>query len=214
MQPSKKIILDLCGGTGAWSKPYKDKGYDVRNITLPKYDIRGYEPPSGVYGILAAPPCPMFSIARNDKTAKIKRDFKVGLELVRACLDIIWECRCDEITNTKTSLQFWALENPRGYLRWFLGMPTTTFHPYEFGDPYTKETDIWGIFDAPVRNPTMPLRFGNSEQTFVKEVEHFSHLKEHQIPNGYKEQTGYTKRAILRSITPSGFSIAFFEANQ
>ena len=25
-----KIILDLCGGTGAWSKPYKDAGYDVR----------------------------------------------------------------------------------------------------------------------------------------------------------------------------------------
>ena len=26
----KKIILDLCGGTGSWSKPYKDAGYDVR----------------------------------------------------------------------------------------------------------------------------------------------------------------------------------------
>ncbi len=36
---SKKIILDLCGGTGAWSKPYADAGYDVRVITLPDYDI-------------------------------------------------------------------------------------------------------------------------------------------------------------------------------
>lgn len=25
-----KIILDLCGGTGSWSKPYRDAGYDVR----------------------------------------------------------------------------------------------------------------------------------------------------------------------------------------
>ena len=25
-----KIILDLCGGTGSWSKPYKENGYDVR----------------------------------------------------------------------------------------------------------------------------------------------------------------------------------------
>jgi ubiquinone/menaquinone biosynthesis C-methylase UbiE len=25
-----KVILDLCGGSGAWSKPYKDAGYDVR----------------------------------------------------------------------------------------------------------------------------------------------------------------------------------------
>ena len=34
-----KIILDLCGGTGAWSKPYKDAGYDVKLITLPKYNL-------------------------------------------------------------------------------------------------------------------------------------------------------------------------------
>jgi len=41
----KKIILDLCGGTGSWSKPYRDNGYDVRVITLPKYDFleRYYE---------------------------------------------------------------------------------------------------------------------------------------------------------------------------
>jgi hypothetical protein len=32
-----KIILDLCGGTGAWSKLYKDAGYDVRLITLPLF---------------------------------------------------------------------------------------------------------------------------------------------------------------------------------
>ena len=28
-----KIILDLCGGSGAWSAPYKAAGYDVRLIT-------------------------------------------------------------------------------------------------------------------------------------------------------------------------------------
>lgn len=26
MENKDKIILDLCGGTGAWSKPYKDAG--------------------------------------------------------------------------------------------------------------------------------------------------------------------------------------------
>lgn len=61
-----KIILDLCGGTGAWSKPYKDAGYDVRNITLPTYDITeeklvqwciSLKP----YGILFASPCEMWS---------------------------------------------------------------------------------------------------------------------------------------------------------
>ena len=34
-----KIILDLCGGTGAWSKPYSENGFDVKVITLPKNDV-------------------------------------------------------------------------------------------------------------------------------------------------------------------------------
>ena len=36
---SKKIILDLFAGTGAWSQPYLDAGYDVRRITLPEHDV-------------------------------------------------------------------------------------------------------------------------------------------------------------------------------
>lgn len=54
MQP--KIILDLCGGTGSWSRPWQLNGYDVRIITLPVYDVLTYEPPYNVWGILAAPP--------------------------------------------------------------------------------------------------------------------------------------------------------------
>ena len=56
MKESEKIILDLCGGTGSWSRFYKEAGYDVRVITLPKYDVLTYQPPENVYGILAAPP--------------------------------------------------------------------------------------------------------------------------------------------------------------
>ena len=37
------IVLDLCGGTGSWSKPYKDAGYDVRVITLPGYDVTYFD---------------------------------------------------------------------------------------------------------------------------------------------------------------------------
>lgn len=50
-----KTILDLCGGTGSWSRPWALKGYDVRVITLPGYDVRTYEPPDDVWGVLAAP---------------------------------------------------------------------------------------------------------------------------------------------------------------
>ncbi|MDR1001701.1 MAG: hypothetical protein LBL82_00300 [Oscillospiraceae bacterium] len=37
---SGKIILDLCGGSGAWSIPYKEAGYDVRVITLTAYPLK------------------------------------------------------------------------------------------------------------------------------------------------------------------------------
>ena len=103
---SKKIILDLCGGTGSWSLPYKNAGYKVITITLPDYDITKTQIKDGlitfignakshlviakeVYGILAAPPCTMFSFARTN--AKKPRDLKEGMECVRACLDIIWK---------------------------------------------------------------------------------------------------------------------------
>ena len=47
MDNSDKIILDLCGGTGAWSRPYREAGYDVRVITLPEYDVLTYAPQGG-----------------------------------------------------------------------------------------------------------------------------------------------------------------------
>jgi hypothetical protein len=214
MENKDKIILDLCGGTGAWSKPYKDNGYDVRLITYPDYDVRTYIPPKNVYGILAAPPCTHFSIARNDKLAKEKRDLRKGMELVYNCLRIIWECGYEPIYKKDNALKFWALENPKGYLKRFLGYPVLEFDPFEYGDGYTKRTCIWGLFNKPKKNIVSIEKHGNSEQTFVKEVEHFKHLKIHQIPEGYKEKTGYSLRKIMRSITPQGFAKAFYEANK
>lgn len=87
----RRIILDLCGGTGSWSKPYQEAGYDVRIITLPDYDVRTYIPPDNVYGILAAPPCTEFSLL-NCKAEPRKRDEAAGMEIVNACLQIINQC--------------------------------------------------------------------------------------------------------------------------
>lgn len=112
----RRIILDLCGGTGSWSKPYQEAGYDVRIITLPDYDVRTYIPPDNVYGILAAPPCTEFSLL-NCKAEPRKRDEAAGMEIVNACLQIINQC----------NPHFWALENPRGHLRKYLGMPKLNF---------------------------------------------------------------------------------------
>lgn len=190
----KKIILDLCGGTGAWSKPYLEAGYDVRNITLPNYDVRTYEPPENVYGILAAPPCTMFSLART--RAKTPRDFKKGMKLVVACLEIIWHCQC------KNKLAFWCLENPTGYLRWFLGKPVFTFNPCDFGDPYTKKTDLWGYFNIPKKDPIK----------LTKDQIKRCRINNRKLPS-ISDFTG-SKQADRRAITPQGFANAFFLANK
>lgn len=195
----KKIILDLCGGTGAWSKPYADAGYDVRVITLPDYDVFEYAPPHGVYGILAAPTCTMFSLART--TAKTPRDLRGGMKLVMRCLEIIHECRYSG------SLKFWALENPVGYMRQFLGKPPLTWQPCDYGDPHTKKTDLWGFYNFPKKNPII----------LTPEQIHDCSINNRElptIPEGYKMPQDIGPQAVRRSMTPSGFANAFFRANK
>jgi hypothetical protein len=189
----QNIILDLCGGTGAWSKPWKDAGYDVKLITLPKYDVRDFylKPEDKIYGILAAPPCTMFSLART--TAKTPRDFEGAMEVVAACLRIIWFARAN------CGLKFWALENPTAYLRQFLGKPAMKFQPYEFGDRYKKSTDLWGYFNEPKKNPVILT---------AKEIKD-SRVNTRPLP----KIKGLTV-ADRRAITPAGFAVAFYQANK
>lgn len=184
------IILDLCGGTGAWSRPYKEAGYDVRNITLPEYDVRTYKLPNEpIHGILAAPPCTMFSFARTN--AKTPRDFDAGMEVVKACLEIIW----------KAKPKFWALENPFGYLRRFLGVPSLQFQPFDYGDPYKKRTDLWGYFNEPKKKPVE--RDSSKDSSHGEDWHH----------NGIGKPKGMD-RATFRAITPKGFADAFYKANK
>lgn len=212
----KRIILDLCGGTGAWSKPYLDAGYDVRNITLngmPLFDgkigdVRKYNPPADVYGILAAPPCTQFSFARTH--AVKDRNLATGMELVRICLEIIWQCqyrttgRCPK----KPYLEFWALENPNGMLNWFLGKPALVFDPYDYGDRYSKRTCLWGCFNEPTKSPVKLTE----EQRIKFDKRLIEELPE--LPADYVLPENADKRAARRALTPTGFSRAFFEANR
>ena len=204
MEP--KIILDLCGGTGAWSKPYRDAGYDVRVITLPNDDVLAYKPPEGVYGILAAPPCTMFSFART--RAKKPRDLREGMETVIACLKIIWEFQYGLINqySQKSTLKFWCMENPNGHLKYFLGSPAYEFEPYEFGDIYSKKTHLWGWFGHPIKT------HGSEAKTIQSKWDHRTMSEIRSIgDNIFRDKA---TRQELRSITPAGFAQAFFKANQ
>ena len=225
---SRKIILDLCGGTGAWSKPYKDAGYDVRVITLPEWDVRTFNffddrlwfcKPNedgewkeicltkDVYGILAAPPCTMFSLARTK--AKKPRDLQEGMEIVEICLKIIWECqyKLRQPTARETTLKFWALENPYAMLKFFLGKPAFIFDPWEFGDGYQKKTALWGKFNEPKKNP-VPM---------TEEMKKLAKTNLHKIkfPKfGSDRGIEFRFNADRKSITPAGFAKAFFDSNR
>ena len=195
----KKIILDLCGGTGSWTKYYPKKDYDVRIITLPDNDVRTYKPPKNVYGILAAPPCTMFSFARM--SAKKPRDLTEGMEIVIACLNIIWECQYKIKSSTQKSspLKFWCLENPNGFLKYFLGNPVYEFNPYDFGDNWKKRTQLWGYFNFPKKKP-------------IKcDLPKYDHMASKDL---HPEYFGKYDRLTRRSMTPFGFAKAFYEANK
>lgn len=221
---SDKIILDLCGGTGSWSKPYKDAGYTVHVITLPEYSIADHWiigggllrfrkqvwkkdggeyldlPIKSIYGILAAPPCTMFSIAR---TTGSPRDFVGAMATVNNCLDIIQSVQINGGT-----LKFWALENPVGLLRRFLGNPPVTFEQWVYGGNRRKRTDLWGRFAIPKQ--TQFIEPDDMERsTHNNNTEWYSNPK---VPDHLKHLK--LDRSARRAITPAGFAEAFYKANK
>lgn len=193
-----KIILDLCGGTGCWSEPYRKAGYDVRLVTLPDNDVLTYEPPENVYGVLAAPPCTCFCNASSQYWKRFDDDgsTKAALDVVNACLSIIDKCKP----------KFWALENPRGRLRRYIGNPIYSYYQYEFGGKFYKQTFLWGNFNTfIIKGPVNPNPVNLTE----------ANLSElYQLPAGYVlAGSQMNKRAAQRSIYAPYFPLAFFEAN-
>ena len=188
-----RTILDLCGGTGSWSKPYADAGYNVRIVDnglngfdaqdvrfFKKFDTEFLKP---IHGVLAAPPCTHFS-GSGARWWREKGDVALldGLSIVDACLRIV-------LIENPT---FWCLENPVGRLNHYIGKPKHYFHPHFYGDGYTKKTALWGNFNMPGQT-------------------HF--LNESEIDDRIHKMPPSKDRAKLRSITPPGFAKAFFEAN-
>lgn len=200
MAKERKIIVDLCGGTGSWSAPYQeDGGYDVRIIDPQEWldgdtgtgDVRLYEiydPKKrkfrdDIYGILAAPPCTDFSVS-GARWFKRKGEARLlnALSIADACLRICVLAK---------PRAFWAAENPIGRLVRYWGPPRLYFQPCDYGDPYTKKTGLWGEFNEPVKTPVEPTEGS----------------KMHRMGPS-------PERALLRSTTPPGFARQFFLANR
>lgn len=174
-------VLSLCDHSGAWSQPYRDAGYDVVQVDIKAgQDVRLFKAmPHPVRGVLAAPPCTHLSRA-GAHLWKCKGEAALldALAVVDACLRVIVAHRP----------QWWALENPIGRLKDYLGEPQLRFDPCDFGDPWTKRTWLWGRFNVPGGAPC------------AKDV--------------HVNWTEFGRRSsAVRSVTPPGFARAFFEAN-
>lgn len=184
-----KTILSLCDFSGSWSRPYEDDGYEVVRIDLQHGgDVRLLKFPGIVHGILAAPPCRVFC----RPGARLWKEWgdtelRDGLSIVDACLRMVAVCRP----------VWWALENPPGRLDKYLGPPAHDFHPWEYGDPYTKHTYLWGKFNIPLRSPVPPEEYPG------------------HLPAGRRDRTSRMSSSWRnqRAETPLGFAQAFFAAN-
>ncbi|KKM80728.1 hypothetical protein LCGC14_1336860 [marine sediment metagenome] len=201
----ERIILDLCGGSGSWSRPYSAAGYDVRIIdprVLSAGDVRLITRPRlprRVHGVLAAPPCDHLSSAGASQwREKGVSRLLVALGICDACLRIIW----------LTQPSWWALENPVGRLRSYYGDPTLIFDPYHYGDPYRKKTLLWGNFTIPKRNRVEPLKSPSDSGWRGKDT--LDYWLQTQTKEGLISKQ---ERSQKRSLTPPGFAKAFFEAN-
>jgi hypothetical protein len=184
---SERLILDLCAGSGSWSAPYVAAGYDVVRVTLPDQDVRTFEPPPRrVWGVLAAPPCDQFSLARNGVASP--RDFERGMDVVNACMRVV----------LSTRPRWWALENPVGMLSRWLGTPRDVFEPCDFGDPWTKRTALWGDFALPSRGPWVEPVGGGP-------------LCVECDPS--RRRTTWCSNSAHRAKTPPAFARAFLAAN-
>ena len=151
-------VLDLCGGLGAWSQPYREAGYDVE-IVDPSHDGRDVRRLTWIaypiHGILAAPPCTVWSYARN-RYPPSELEQLASISVVDACLRIIAMQRP----------RWWALENPRNKLRRHLGPARLEFYQWQYGDAGHKPTCIWGDFTVPAKQPrphTKPSTYKTSQ---------------------------------------------------
>lgn len=197
-----KVVLSLFDLSGEWSRPWEEAGYqvfrfdiqddptigDVHNFSGEFFsDWFGDFDGMDIHAILAATPCTEFAVSGARHFAAKDADGRTvsSVKLVHQTLATI--------EHFKPAV--WAIENPVGRIEKLGGLPPwrLSFDPNHVGDPYTKKTLLWGRFNGDL--PVAP-------------VEPTEGSKMHKLYGGKSQAT---KNA--RSVTPEGFSYAFFMAN-
>ena len=198
---SDKAIISLFDHTGNWSRPWAEAGYNVVRVDLQDgIDVNDFSAgylmewaadqgidAANVYGMLIAAPCTDFA---NSGARWFKEKDQDGR--TEASKNLVFQAlKSVEFFRPK----FWVLENPTGRIQRLTNLPKArySFHPWHFGEDYTKATQLYGRFEVDL--PTAPV-----------------------YPTaGSKMHTQFggaslaTKNA--RSETAAGFADAFFMAN-
>lgn len=109
------------------------------------------------------------------------------------------------------------MENPVGHLQRHIGPPRFIFQPWEFGDPWTKRTAIWGEFTAPKpihsswdtveKNTKLYVRPGRKKPNMI-----WLHKSAKDSIPAFAPFS-CASDADFRSLTPQGFAKSFFEVN-
>ena len=203
----KKVILHLCADIGSDSYPYLlDPEYEVIRVGK-EIGVENYTPDRTIYGIIANPVCTDYSSLHNLNKYKRTPD----LSMVKHCQRIIKEA----------NPVFWCIENPwTGKMKDYLGKPTLTYQPWQYGSPWTKQTALWGEFNIPKRkylkwedvprNENLYVRPGRLKPSLA-----FLHKSAIEyIPEFAPFKQYIDSDSAFRSLCSQGFANAFKEANQ
>lgn len=201
-----KTILSLFDHSGNWSEPYRKAGYRViqqdlklgQDIFADTMTDAFWAMHDGlkVHGILAAVPCTDFA-SSGARWWKEKDNAPAPYEGGPIEFENRQDFFVGMVLATLAIVEWlnptwWVIENPVGRIQKLvpeLGPPILKFDPCDYGDPYTKRTYLYGNFNPNLpKTPALPL-YGSMM---------------HKMSSRWQEQ---------RSITPKGFSEAFFKAN-
>lgn len=215
-----KVVISLFDYTGAWSQPWQDAGYQVQRHDvksdsdilldawimerITEYREAGLE----VVGVLSACPCTTFAgsgarwwqeLHDVESPEALEKVFGPSALYSGAKSPVEYNKMLYEATREAIRLaaptRFHVLENPIGRIQEVTGLskPTARFHPHNFGDPYTKNTQLFGPMQT-------DLPFANVDP-----------VEGSKMQSKLRGSDAMGKEA--RSTTPEGFSYAFFMAN-
>ena len=179
-------ILELFSGTESFANVARARGHEVFTID----NSKKFTPPLNknimnieaneiieAFGypdvIWASPPCTRFSIAthRHWENQEPRPDTTRDIDLLHHTLKLIF----------RLHPKYWFLENPKGRMRWILGLPPKTLEYGAYGHWCLKTTDIWGF------HPKFKIKEVKKDQKLMR----------------FADAHNGKDRTVLRSVVPA-----------